>query len=98
MLGQSALVIIGLGLVSLSPPEQGTMLLVPLHGGSGAIVDAAIGSGARLLGPGQLPGSVVVSGRRSSIMPAVLAAGAIVTLGSTPTCGPDTRNSGKTLA
>lgn len=74
------------------------MLLIPLHGGSGAIIADAVGSGARLLGPGPLPGSIVVSGRRSEIMPAAMAAGALVTLGSTPTCGPDTPGSRKTLA
>lgn len=98
VLGQCALVAAGLGAVAFAPPAQGAMLLVPVGGSGGGIVNAAVSNGARLLGPGPLPGSIVVSGSRARILPAALAAGAFVTLGTDPGCDAGAEESKRKLA
>ncbi|MGN6820381.1 MAG: hypothetical protein ACTHJR_17085 [Sphingomonas sp.] len=63
---------------ALAPPAQGRMLLVPILPGSGAHLAAdAIDRGAHLVAPGPAPGSIVVDGTRSRIVPGMLWRGVI---------------------
>ncbi|MEP9361180.1 hypothetical protein [Sphingomonas sp. KR3-1] len=58
------LALVGLALVCAAfwPPSQGRMLLVPIGPGAAHMLARAVDGGARLLGSGPFPGSVVVSG------------------------------------
>ncbi|MBO9714978.1 MAG: hypothetical protein J7495_18850 [Sphingomonas sp.] len=60
----------GLVLLALWPPVRGAMIVVPL---SGQAADAvlALEGGARLLGEGPLPGSLVVTGNRVKLAAAL---------------------------
>ncbi|WP_315760420.1 hypothetical protein [Sphingomonas sp. Y38-1Y] len=84
---QSLAVIGGAATLWLAPPAEGAMLLVPAPGASVAALNAATGAGARLLGAGRLPGSLVVTGRREAIAGAVLAADALVVAARPVLCG-----------
>jgi hypothetical protein len=51
-----------------APPAAGPLLLVPVTDAAAATMVAdAVAGGARLVGPGPLPGSLVVSGTRSKV-------------------------------
>lgn len=65
---QAALALAGLMTVAMWPPRAGDLLLVPLFDrDANAAVRIALAGGAALVGPGPLPGSIVVSGNRSRI-------------------------------
>lgn len=85
--GQCVGVAVVLAALALAPPQAGAMLLVPLAADGGAVVAAAVGAGARLIGAGPLPGSIVVQAERTAILPTMLRAGALVTAASPAACG-----------
>lgn len=64
---QAAAVAVAPLVLALWPPVSGPMMLVPLAGDTGAVTRAALAGGARLLGSGPLPGSLVVMGDRAGI-------------------------------
>ena len=65
---QGTIAVIAPLVLMLAPPASGKMLVVPLSGqGSGGVVRAALSGGARLIGAGPLPGSMVVFGNRGRI-------------------------------
>jgi hypothetical protein len=67
------------GLLLLSPPASGTMLLVPIGPASAATVEAVGRSGGgRMGGTGPLPGSRFVDGERATLLPAALAHGMVL--------------------
>ena len=60
---QFGLAVLALAGLVFAPPARGRLLLIPL--GSGVPVAAiAVESGARLIGPGPLRGSLIVIGQR----------------------------------
>lgn len=61
-------------LLPLLPPAEGPMLVMSWGAAPAAI---AVANGATLLGKGPWPGSLVVSGSRRRLVPALLAAGGI---------------------
>lgn len=79
--------IVVLGLIAM-PPASGRMLLVPLgQEGRDGVARIAIGVGARLVGPGQLRGSLVVSGERAALIAALMPRRALVLSASMGGCG-----------
>lgn len=65
---QCAIVGIVLAAAALYPPASGRLLLVPLMPGSGHhMLARAVNAGASLVGPGPLPHSFVVLGKRDAI-------------------------------
>jgi len=74
-------------IIALAPRSDGPMLLVPIGGSAGTMIDLAVGAEARLLGAGPLPGSLIVVGRRDALVPAMLASGTIVTAVAPALCG-----------
>ncbi len=74
---QGGVAAVVLSAVAWSPPSQGTMLIVPVLPAARPAV-MATRSGALILSMGSLPGSVVVIGTRSQILPAAVADGDIV--------------------
>ncbi len=85
---QAAFVVVGLLALALVPPEEGTMLLIPLGVGLGGAINLALAGDARLVGTGRLPGSVMIHGRRSSLSGAMLRAGVLMIAATPPLCGP----------
>lgn len=77
----------GLGALVLAPPADGAMLIVPVGNNGIAALNAALGSGASLIGNGRLPGSLVVRARRDAIAGGVLAAGAMIVAAHPVLCG-----------
>jgi hypothetical protein len=62
---------LGAGLLTLLPPSQGTMLIVPLPGhDEGAALRVALASNARLVARGPIAGSYVVEGSRAPLLTA----------------------------
>ncbi len=85
VVGQVCLVVAGL--VALSAPASGTMLLLPLAPGARAgLAAAAIGRGAQLLGAGPVPGSLVVRGERR-MLGGLWSQGVMVTAAPAAACG-----------
>lgn len=81
----------GLAALALAPPAAGAMLLVPLGPDAQGVVAAAVGAGARLIGAGPLPGSIVVDAERAALLPVMLRSGALVTAASPAACGRSSR-------
>jgi hypothetical protein len=69
------------------PPADGPMLLVPLGGGIGTAVRAATGGGGRILAAGPLPGSLVVEGERSRIAAAAPGWRMVIVAAPAAACG-----------
>lgn len=68
MLVQGAVVTLALLAAILAPPEEGTMMVIPLDGeGMGRTIAWASGDGAALIGAGPLPGSILVYGKREQV-------------------------------
>ncbi|WP_294260018.1 hypothetical protein [uncultured Sphingomonas sp.] len=84
---QCLLVIGGIGALLLAPPAEGALLIVPVAGSGVGALNAAIGAGARLVGEGALPGSLVVEGRRDAMLATVLRAGGVVVAARPALCG-----------
>ena len=71
-----------------APPASGQMLLVPLDGGGrDGLARVAVNAGARLIGPGPLDGSLVVSGERAALVAALMPAHALVLNAAIGGCG-----------
>lgn len=84
---QCTLVIGGIAALLLSPPAEGALLIVPLAGSGTGALNAALGGGARLVGAGEWPGSLIVEGRRDAMMAAVLRAGGVIVAARPALCG-----------
>jgi hypothetical protein len=70
---------VSLAAIALCPPARGRMILVPIWpGAEQGLAARAIDAGARLVDRGPLPDSLVISGPRSVIAPAMLARGVLV--------------------
>ena len=68
VLVQAALALFGLALVATWPPASGPILLVPVTAeGARRLAPAALETGARLLAPGPVRGSLVVDGERARL-------------------------------
>lgn len=63
------------------------MLLTPVAGSTGSALGLALDRGARVVAAGPMPGSVIIAGRRDSILPAMMAAGTLVTAATPILCG-----------
>lgn len=88
VLGQIALVVIGLVSLALSPPAMGRMLLIPLtERGKAHMLSHALLAGGSLIARGPVAGSYVVYGDRSRIAPSVYADGVLTVKGSGTLCG-----------
>lgn len=88
MIAQLAIVSASLAAIALYPPANGTMTLVPVWpGAEHGLAARAIESGALLVDRGALPNSLVISGVRSAIAPAMLAHGVLVVSASAAGCG-----------
>ena len=83
---------LGVGLLAvpalaLAPPARGMIMLVPLAGNDdGAAARLALGKGARLIGAGTLPGSLVVYGEARALAGPALAAGMVAVRGPAGGC------------
>lgn len=73
--------------VTLAPPAEGTMLLVPMAQNTGQTLDSALHNGARFVGRGPLPDSIVVEGRRDMLLSPMLTVGTLVLATSRTPCG-----------
>ena len=74
-------------LIALAPPAQGTMLLVPLAGQpESRIVAIALAQGATLVQRGPLPSSVIVYGKRASLLGPLSRAGVLTLSGGAVGC------------
>ena len=68
MVGQLSLVMGGIGWLTLRPPTEGAMLMVPLSDAARArLPQSVIDRGGQLLQMGVIPGSFVVHGRRDAL-------------------------------
>lgn len=68
VLAQGVIAMVALVALTMWPPTVGRMLLIPVGAGdANAAAKVALAGGARLLGAGPLPGSLVVIGDRPSI-------------------------------
>lgn len=86
--GQTMLTAIAFVAAPLTPPREGKMLLVPLGGGAReATAVHAAAAGASILGPGRLPGSMLVAGGRSQIVDEALPAGIVAVNAAGWLCG-----------
>lgn len=73
---QLLIVAVALFGLTLTPPAQGRMLLVPIAPGSAARLPAlALRGDTLLIGTGRVPGSLIVSGRLSTLVWPMLAHG-----------------------
>lgn len=87
---QIALCLPGIALLGLAPPAEGRMLVVPADGDAGRVLAWAVAGGALGVGPGPLPGSLTVSGRRDRLAPLAWRHRALLLAASLPGCGPAT--------
>jgi len=71
-----------------TPPAAGRMMLVPLSAGAArGMVALAIDRGATLVGPGPLPGSLVVDGRRTDLLGGLVRHGVALVAAPAAGCG-----------
>jgi hypothetical protein len=78
----------GLLLLVAVPPAHGRMLLIPYSTSAATgLVAVALSNGARLIEEGPFPGSLVVSGDRAALFPAMLRQGVLVTASPSAGCG-----------
>ena len=85
---QIAAAVVALVALPLWPPSSGELLLVPLPGSDPhAMVGAALAAGARLLGTGPFPNSLVVVGDRSGIAGRVSPWRVLITAAPPAGCG-----------
>ena len=76
---QIALSAIVLGAALLAPPARGTMLAIPLAPSARTVADWTLSAGARIVGTGRLPGSLIITGSRDRLLIAALRHGALLT-------------------
>jgi hypothetical protein len=85
---QAGLAVTALAAINLAPPQSGPILLLSATGmQQGQLLNLAMGAGALPLGPGPLPGSILVRGERRALALAALPAGVLVLAGSNRLCG-----------
>jgi hypothetical protein len=85
---QLATVIASLAAIAVYPPSNGEMMLVPLWPGAERGLEArAIAAGGLLVDRGSLPHSLVISGTRAAIAPAMLASGVLILAAPASGCG-----------
>lgn len=87
LVAQCVALSIATAMLAVAPPASGAMLLVPLAATGGDVVNLALARGARLLGAGPLPGSIVVTGRRDALAGAMLRHGTLTVAASPLLCG-----------
>lgn len=88
LVGQSALILLGLLALTLSPPVSGRMLLVPMTGHARAgLARVAIAHGARLVAAGPWAGSLLIEGRRDRLALTMLGHGVIAMATNRTGCG-----------
>lgn len=74
--------------LAFAPPARGRMLLVPLApGGAAKLPAAAVAGGAKLLGTGPVPGSLVVVADRARLDGVSLADGMVILSAPPLLCG-----------
>jgi hypothetical protein len=81
---QGLILFLATAFFALMPPENGPILLVPLHGHD---VVGMMGDDARLLGKGRFPGSLVITGQHPSFVTALLHQGVLVLPAVPVLCG-----------
>ncbi|MFT3968004.1 MAG: hypothetical protein QM690_19210 [Sphingobium sp.] len=80
-------VIMTMGLIA-APPASGRMLLVPMGAeGRDGLARRAVDAGARLVAPGPLGGSLIVSGESGPLIAALMPGHALVLAASLGGCG-----------
>ena len=68
---QVAIAAVGVTVLAIAPPAQGKMMLVPMtEEAASALPLLAAGRGALIIGGGPFAGSLVVDGRRETLMAA----------------------------
>lgn len=83
--GQIALVLGGVGWLTLRPPVEGAMLMIPLSESARArLPQSVIDRGGQLLNMGLLPGSFVVHGRHAALSQADM----LLIAADDASCGP----------
>lgn len=87
LVAQAICIVAAVAILTLLPPVRGAMLLIPLNAGTGATIELARVSGARLLGRGPVSGSVIVEGDRSAIALRMMGHGTLVMAGRPNLCG-----------
>ncbi|QJU60391.1 hypothetical protein HL653_01625 [Sphingomonas sp. AP4-R1] len=76
------------GLMVAAPPANGRIMLVPLSADAAhGLVAMAIDRGATLVGPGPLPGSFVVDGRRADLVRGLVRHGIALLAAPAAGCG-----------
>ena len=87
---QCCLAFILVTLLIAAPPPSGRMLLLPMNGiGRDGLARIAIAHGARLVAPGPLDGSLVVTGDSLPLIAALMPLKALVLNSAIAGCGPD---------
>jgi hypothetical protein len=77
-----------LSAITLAPPAEGELLLVPLAGQSADSVAVwATRAGARIVGRGPLPGSLAVEGRTAALTSAALRHATLIAAAPPAACG-----------
>jgi hypothetical protein len=87
---QGLIAILVIATAALLPPAHGAILLLPLGRGSDdgdAVARWSIAAGAQLLGPGPLPGSLVVVGDRGALAAAAWRHRSLIVTGAFAGCG-----------
>ena len=85
---QLATVGASLAAIAVYPPSNGKMMLVPLWPGAERGLEArTIAAGGLLVDRGYLPHSLVVSGTRAAIAPAMLSRGVLILAAPASGCG-----------
>ena len=88
ILAQAAAAAAAMLALPMWPPASGKLLLVPISGGdANDMARIAVDGGAALIGAGPLPGSLVVSGDRATLLAHIPAAAAIVMAAPATACG-----------
>ncbi|NIJ20742.1 hypothetical protein FHS95_002434 [Sphingomonas naasensis] len=79
---------VALGAIDFAPPAEGQMLLMPLAGqGADSLAVWATVAGARIVGPGPLPGSLVVQGSAGTLAGAALRHATLIVAAPPAACG-----------
>jgi len=74
--------------LTLAPPAQGTMLLMPIGGTTqGQLATIAIDHGAQIVARGRWDGSIVVQGERARLWQPLTRVGVLVLASTSSGCG-----------
>jgi hypothetical protein len=88
LLAQISLAVGGLASLHLWPRSREAMMVVPvLPGSSGTLIAITVKEGARLAGPGILPGSVVIRDGGSVSWAKILRSGGLLIAATPSDCG-----------